>query len=208
MKPETMGQAFFILAILVPGFVLHSVRRAFIVGGKEQGKEITLLRLATLSAVNYAICSPAIYYLTHTVVLDRRPLTMAAMWACVIFLCPVILGLLNVVSIQRGWVRRIATWCGWPPLIHAVPTAWDWRFSRASQGFILVTLTDGSTVGGLFGPNSMASSESDQRDLYLEKLYRVPAEGDWQAVDNDEGVYIPGSQIKFLEFRKANPEGA
>jgi hypothetical protein len=202
LKLETVGHAFFVLAILVPGFVLHSVRRAFIVGGNEPGKEFALLKLATLSAVNYAVCSPAIYYLTQTTV---RPLVGAVMWAGVIFVSPVLLGLLNVVSVQRRWVRRLAAWCGCPPLIHAVPTAWDWRFSQASEGFVLVTLTDGSTVGGLYGSNSMASSESGDRDLYLEKLYRIPAEGDWQPAENDEGIYIPSSQIKFLEFRKPTP---
>ena len=84
-----------------------------------------------------------------------------------------------------------------------MPTGWDWIFSRTEECYVIVTLKDGTEVAGYFGTNSMASSDPDRRDIYLEKVYKIPEDGGiWEIVDGSLGIHIDGSEIALVEFRK------
>ena len=65
---------------------------------------------------------------------------------------------------------------------------------------MLVTLRDGTQVAGYFGDESMASSDPAYRDLYLENVYTIQEDGQWEPRDDSRGIYIEGSQIVFIEF--------
>jgi Family of unknown function (DUF6338) len=113
---------------------------------------------------------------------------------------PVLLALIVAFASQRGllaWFARRARLRS----INPVPTGWDWIFGRADRCYVLVTLRDGGQIAGFFGEQSMASSDREQKDLYLERAFVVPPEGPWQEVENSRGVYIDGAQISSVEFR-------
>ncbi len=88
--------------------------------------------------------------------------------------------------------------------INPIPTGWDWVFSGTGPCFVLVTLRDGKEIAGYFGHNSMASSDPNRRDIYIEKVYTVPSDGSrWAEVEGTRGMHIDGSQISRVEFRGA-----
>jgi Family of unknown function (DUF6338) len=66
--------------------------------------------------------------------------------------------------------------------------------------FIMVTLTSGERVGGLFGKDSFASSDIKERDLYIEEEYTVTEEGAWLARPEKIGVLISAREIRYIEF--------
>ena len=69
-----------------------------------------------------------------------------------------------------------------------------------------MTLTDGTQVAGYFGARSMASSDPERKDIFLEEAYTVPDDGTpWEAVAESLGAYIEGSQISSIEFRRGDP---
>jgi len=73
-------------------------------------------------------------------------------------------------------------------------------FSRTGSCFVLVTLKDSTEIAGFFGLNSMASSDLNRRDIYIEKVYKVPADGSpWTEVEGSLGIHIDGSQISCVE---------
>ena len=47
---------------------------------------------------------------------------------------------------------------------------------------MLVTLVDGSTVAGAFEERAFASPDRAERDLFLQRVYRVEGDGPWQPV--------------------------
>ena len=70
--------------------------------------------------------------------------------------------------------------------------------------FVIITLQDDSTVYGFYGENSFASSEPDERDIYLEKIYDIDEKNKW--IENKEclGIHISQNQIKTIEFLKGD----
>ena len=50
---------------------------------------------------------------------------------------------------------------------------------RATVDAIIVTLTDDTKIKGWFSTNSFASSDSEERDLYIEDLYYDEGEQEW-----------------------------
>ena len=83
-----------------------------------------------------------------------------------------------------------------------ITTAWDYIFSRRRPVWILVTMTDGSTVAGYFGPRSFASSDPRGRDLYIESVFVADDNGPWHEVPMNAGVWIAGTHILNIELRK------
>lgn len=64
----------------------------------------------------------------------------------------------------------------------------------------MVTLTDGSTVCGWFGDNSFASSVPEERDLFIEKVYRLNEGLHWERVENSDGILFRAGEIRHIEF--------
>lgn len=80
------------------------------------------------------------------------------------------------------------------------PSAWDYFFDRTRPLFLLVTLNDGGTVTGRFGSRSLASPGRGDRDLYVESVYTVADDGPWTEAPWNAGIWIPGREIKHIEF--------
>ena len=66
--------------------------------------------------------------------------------------------------------------------------------------FVMVTLTSGERVAGLFRDRSFASSDTGERDLYIEEEYTVTDEGVWEARTEKVGVLISAKEIRYVEF--------
>jgi hypothetical protein len=200
MKFETASDLYFITAVFVPGFIFDAVISRFVPRHASPMRELFLLRLFTASAFNYAVCAPLIYLLTTGSLFALSPTGQAAVWLAIIFLVPVLLALIVAWASQWGLLPWFAKWASLRS-INPVPTGWDWIFGRTDPCYVLVTLRDGRQIAGFFGGQSMASSDRERKDLYLERAFEVPPEGTWREVKNSKGVYIDGAQISSVEFR-------
>ena len=49
--------------------------------------------------------------------------------------------------------------------------AWDYKFSDGKSQWVEITVSNGKVIRGLYSSHSLASSESEYRDMYLEELY-------------------------------------
>lgn len=197
---STIDQFYLLLAFVVPGFVLHSVRAVFILS-RAQSADMNLLRFMTLSAINYAVASPLIYLLVTADASDPKLLTSIG-WFGVLLVCPAALGVLWTFSEKKGLLRSLLNRIKLTP-INPVPTGWDWQFGRMEDPhWILVTLTDGSQVAGYFGGESMASSDPEERDVFIELVYQIPSGGGaWIPCKDSKGILISKDRISHIEFR-------
>lgn len=66
--------------------------------------------------------------------------------------------------------------------------------------FVIITLQDDSKIYGLYGENSFTSTEPDERDIYLEKIYDIDEQNNWVENEYSLGIHILQNQIKTIEF--------
>ena len=130
-------------------------------------------------------------------------------WFSLIFVGPAALGLLLGVNIQKDLFRRVLQ-RGGLNLVHATPTAWDWKFRAMPTQWVLVTLKDGTRFAGYCGPESFISSDPAERDMYIEWIYDVDSDNKWVNVGK-KGVLITSGEIQTIEFwpytELENPNG-
>ncbi len=190
---------FFTLAFVVPGFILDSMVSALLPRRVEDAK-LFLLRFLTFSCVNYALWSWLIYLLFQSEFFAAHSWAAATAWFLIVFLSPVLLGLGLAKLNQRGVVRAMLQRLGFNP-VHIIPTAWDWKFSATQEPvWVMVTLKNGDAVCGLFGSSSFASSVPEERDLFLQEVYRVGEGLHWEPVVNSDGILFRAGEIKHIEF--------
>ena len=202
MKLETVPDLFFVIAVFVPGFIYTGVLSQFVPLRQNKEKELIFLRLLIATAVNYALCSPLIYLLYTSGLFLGTPFLQAISWFIIILLVPTILGLLRAASVQKDVFAPVFKRLRLRP-INPIPTGWDWIFSRTEPCYVLITLTNETQIAGYFGPMSMASSDPDRKDIYIEKLYKVPDDGgDWTEFPGTLGIQVDGAQISSIEFRE------
>ncbi len=187
---STFNAVIYTVCFLVPGFLMDLTVSRFFYKKSEQ-VPLLLLRFLTYSCLNYA---PWIFFyllLFRDRIVSENPVFLAVIFFVVIFITPVFLGLTAGL-----WFKTF--------LGSGFPSAWDYQFSRINEPlWVLVTLKDGSQVAGLFGKNSFAaSSESSERDLYLEDVYQLSEDNPWQPVTGTAGVLIKAEEIRYIEFWK------
>lgn len=190
---------FYTLTFLVPGFLLYWAM-SMIAPQASERPHSAFLRFLALSCFNYALWSWLIWLIFRSTFFVDHAIRSAFAWMGIILLSPIVLGILMGYFQQRDIIRRLFQSVGLNP-VHGIATSWDYRFSRASTAvWVLVTLIDGSRIGGLFGSNSFASSSAAERDIYLQEIWEVVDDGPWQRPSRKTGIWIRGDQVKHIEF--------
>ena len=202
MQINNFVALFYTLAFIVPGFIADTVYRKIVALRSYEPKENLFLRYLTISAVNYGLWSWLIFLISRPEVSAQHPLLTSLCWELIIFISPLILGLIYGALSQKRIIERLMSKMRLTA-ISPVATSWDYKFSRTRKPrWILVTLTDGSTVAGYWGNESFASSDGKLRDIYIERVYRVQGDGKpWLSPpNNNDGIWLPGKLIKSIEF--------
>jgi hypothetical protein len=193
---KDMNNLYMIAAFVVPGLVITYVRSQFISGRMEKISDAVLVYFA-LTIIYWGMAIPFVFFIIQ---LGPGVLKLALWWS-IIIVGPAIVGLLLGVSAQRGWIRWIAIKLRLR-IVHGTPTSWDWRFANCPRAsFVMVTLADGSTVAGIFGTGSFASTEPTERDLYIEEIMDVADDGSWVYRKEVSGILITAKEIRFVEFK-------
>ena len=179
-----------ILVFVVPGFITLSVRSQFITDKAVPDNIDRFLSYVTISMI----------YGTLVLRFVDATLYQESTWVflLVLFGGPVCLGLLLGINIQRDLLRRSLNRLGLFPL-HPSPTAWDWKFSRQDEQWVLVTLKNGDTISGFYGKESFSASNPDERDLYIHWIYDTDETGT-SSSPQEKGVYISAGEISTIEF--------
>jgi hypothetical protein len=186
-----------VLLFVVPGLVALFVRSKFITGRTPSPSE-NVLSFVVLSLVYYSF---TILFVEKAFSVQEPWVARAGIWVLLILVGPALFGFVLGVAAQKEWADWFAEKVGLT-VVHVIPAAWDWRFSKVPRGgmFVMVTLTSDQKVAGFFGSNSFASSDKGERDLYIEEEYAVTDEGGWEPRPERVGILIPLREIKHIEF--------
>ncbi len=190
-----------IVYLILPGIVFFETLKRF----NERpypAKEVYIAKIIYASMFIFVLNNAALYF--WSLILGRWRISIPDPLQVPIqaILVPIMLALLVAFADQKRWFNRLVARLG----IDAVdpsPSGWDYLFSQRRSMFVIIGLKDGSRVGGYFGPDSMASSNPSDKDIYVEKVYVIPddAEHPWSEIERSQGMLIPYDQIQYLEFR-------
>jgi hypothetical protein len=86
--------------------------------------------------------------------------------------------------------------------IDPTETAWDWFFAKNKPFQIILTLKDETEICGWYADESFASSKADDRDIYVQYIYKKDENGKYQPNLESKGIYIQKCSIKYIEFKQ------
>ncbi len=195
---SSTNSVYYVLAFLVPGLVAIFVRAQFITGRLPKHNEARLTYFV-ISMIYYAITLPG---LEVALTSQGTPYFRTFVWFLLIFIGPAILGLVLGLNSQKGWLRQFIQYFGLNP-VHTLPTSWDWKFGNMGAQWVLVTLKNGTRFAGYCGSSSFISSDPNERDLYIERIFDLNDDDEWKP-RGENGVLITGGEISTIEFWPAN----
>lgn len=192
---KSLEQLSLILGYVVPGLIIVWVRAQFLTGRVGPHKD-ALLSYFTLSAIYLVLAGAVCALITGS---DAPLHQQTRYWQAITLGGAAAFGVLVGVNAAFGWSRWLLFKCGvYVP--HVLDSAWDWKFSRFSASFVMLTLKDGSKVSGWCGTRSFIGSDPKDRDIYIEQVYDVDDEGTWIARTPGKGIYIAAGEIRTIEF--------
>ena len=182
-----------LLTLLTPGLIIVTIRTRAISGTYPDYKD-RLIAFGLVSVFYFAVVAPFFHVLGGVMVPNW-------LWKLLqYFIVPAVMGILLAYEYQHKILYRIADAVGLS-LAHHLPAAWDYAFEALPAGtFILVTLADGTAIPGKMTRNSFASSSKEERDLLVEELWSISAEGNWTRVEPPRSILICGKDIKLVEI--------
>lgn len=178
------------MEFFVPGFIIDTAISRTI-SRQQRSKEEFILTLLTWSCLSYAL----------TAWIKETHWSAALQQFSVLFIGPVIICVLVSWLSSKDGLDRWRKSLGFK--VHdPIPTAWDKFFSQGQYKLVLVTLNDGTRVGGLFAEHSYAASYPADHDIYLEETWKTdPQTGAFEEpIVSSGGIWLVGKDIKYIEF--------
>lgn len=180
------------IAFAIPGFIsiktydllLPSERR-------EVGK--SLVDAVAYSCVNYSL-------LSWLILLDQKyqwaknyPAWHIILVFLVLFAFPVIWAWTFV------WLRKQDFFKIYAP--HPIPKPWDYVFGNGQSYWVVVELSGGEIIGGMYDTKSFASSYPAEEQLYIQQLWEIEDNDKFiKPLERSHGAIISASEIKLIRF--------
>ena len=200
LRPETFE---FFARYLLAGFVIISVRSRLTASRAPKPGEF-LLDAVVLSLINQAVFYAALAVLA--LVFTNIPqgslqggAASSAMFYAEILLCPVLIGTILGRFAGAGPVGYILRRLSMPGT-HPIAQAYDFAFAMGkAKGFVILTYADGTRIYGYFGDKSLAATDEERSDIFLEALYTLEQE-QWVLAEPPRSAWISLDGIRSVEF--------
>lgn len=194
--PMTFEALQILVTFLVPGYIVDTIIDRTIARQARQAHSY-VLSILSWGGINYTL-----WYVVWTWFLSVRlqPAAVSIFLLLMVFVSPVLLGFAAAYVYSRDLTGRVQEKLK-ISRVDPIPRAWDMVFGRRESAFVLVTLKDGSQIGGYYGPLSAASSYPAPEDIYLELRFELKENGEFkEPIKNSKGVLIRGEEIRCIEF--------
>lgn len=198
MTYDSLDVVFYTALFVLPGYVIISIVNA-INPRTRYNESIFFLKCLLYSLVNLGVWCWA-----YSFVLNNKALNRSIRWlflAAITLVGSALLGFIIGVIKQKTPLSKLLNRIG-ILTIHPTLLAWDYLFSKQKSCYVIVTMNDETIVRGLFSNNSFASSDPENHDLYIEQCFGE----NWTEDKESKGIYIPGDQIKYIEFKEGETE--
>jgi hypothetical protein len=187
------NKLFLFIAFVVPGFIAIKIYD-LISPSRPVDSSKKIIDAVSYSCINYALLFGPIYLIETTDINTSHPILYAGFYMFVLFLFPVTIVFFWKFLREMEWVQGFAP--------HPTTKPWDFVFAQRETYWIVVTIKNGDKIGGMYGPNSFASSAPAEEQIYLEEQWLLNEEGGFErAVEQTSGIIILSSEILSVELR-------
>ena len=182
------------LLLLLPGFIMCNI-----VDLTNPPKKFQQWRYAItcvlFSIMNIGCCF--IYYIWLISLEDDRAIIVFIISS--VLLSSIIASYISYIKQHEYFNDFVEKWFNLNS-IGTTPTAWGKLFSQFGESYVKVTLKDDTVFYGFWSDiNSVASTDEDIDDIFIEKIYKNDK---WEEDEADNGLYISKGQIKCIELMK------
>jgi hypothetical protein len=187
------GQKLWLVVLfVVPGFIGLKFHDLLSPQGVRRPADQVIDAIA-YSCINYALMMVPIFAIEQAQIRQAHPMWYAAFYAFVLLFAP--LGWTSVFV----WLRKTQFFQGSMP--HPTLKPWDFVFSQRRSFWVIVTLKDGTRIGGLYGDQSFASSLPAREQLYLEQTWVINDDGGFERARHESaGILILADEITTVEL--------
>ena len=175
----------------MPGFISLKVYN-LLCPGKLPDFSTRMFSSIMYSCLSYAIHLPI--YLISATLQDFSVIT----WKHVLFITSLILIFPALIPIAWLFIRKIEWVNNFLP--HPTNSPWDYVFSQRNFYWLIVTLKDGTILGGKYGAGSFSSSYPEDPQIFISEQWLVDQEGFIRKVNDSSGIMILSKDIKTIEF--------
>ncbi len=203
MTIDSFDVVFYTALFILPGFVINNIVNQINPPPRHNDS------IFFLKCFGYSIVSCAVWCWLYLIVIKSPCMGTGVRWlllAIISLLGSAMIGFIIALAKYHQWIDH-GLWHFKVKTIHHTPTAWDYYFSQQEPVYMIITLVDDTLLLGWYSTHSFTSSDPDERDIYVEKAYRL--EGDqWVTDEQSAGFYISKDQIKVIEFKKGDNNNA
>ena len=201
MKIESLEVVFYTAVFLLPGFFMRNIITS-LNPAKKMSDNATFLSCLMYSIINLAVWSWAFVFITKL-----KDASYIPDWGYWVIIVAVTLIGATITSFVIGTIiqKRFIRWFGNKlrlKTIDPTDTAWDWVFAKCECSQLLITLKDDREICGWYAQDSFTSSDTTDRDIYIEYTYKKDQNGNYQPDEESKGIYIPKDSIKYIEFKQ------
>ena len=162
VAPDKIGLFLYLCA---PGFILTYMRAQFHAGRMPPPTE-GVLTYVTLSVIYQAAILPFTDLKLSSLTNAQLP---TYEWALLIFILPALFGAILGINARNQWTGKLLKKLG-INTVHPLASAWDWRFGKCRECYVMITLKNETKWAGSEAKNPF-SSNPGERDVYLERVY-------------------------------------
>ncbi|MBF0164618.1 MAG: hypothetical protein HQL97_03110 [Magnetococcales bacterium] len=179
----------YFLLLFVPGFVSFKVYDLLIAGERRDFTK-TIPEAVGLSAFFFAI-----YYLI-ILFFQINFASISILWLLAfLFFFPALAAYL--------WVKFTRSDVFTRNIRNLTPTAWDHIFEKKASYWVIIHLSDGRKIGGLYSEQSFATVYPAEPQIYLEEVWKLDEDGKFdKKVERSAGIVVLGKEIFSIEFFK------
>ena len=199
---ENMVTILFAIGFIIPGFIVISILNRVIPNQKKEYK-YSILEFFIYSSLNAMIWAIPFYKIIIKNKAFFTHLEWTWLFICIIiFISPVTIALIILLINQKKLLEKFCQKLN-IKLIEIEPSAWDFKFSNINSEWVIITLKNNERVAGFMGNSSCASSNIQERDIYISEVFTIDEEKNWHKVDGTDGIWIKSEEIRYIEFIKA-----
>ena len=199
--PQSLNAVIVIILFMIPGFITDRIIALTIRRAKRESTE-TILTAITFSCINYASFSWLILLMIFKGFPTRYETWFIFSWLGILLLGPILEGFAVNWLVNSKLSRKVFDLLKLRN-IRLIPKSWDYQFGKEEPFWILITLKDGTKIGGFFGADSFASSYPAEEDLYIQELWIIDEKDKFvQPFQGSGGCLIRRNEIDFIEFFK------